>query len=357
MGLIGFTSYKKLYQSSLVKMDKLINDFNSGVLSLKRPSFDRRAYTNMLVNKDRILCANRYVWKNLPINLTSQQLESMFYEFGSLCFFVQGDKLIISRYALEGDLNPYGKLTKIRPIDLKGKSYGPVLNVVTRDGANLKEGEPSAVIINDYTFTYMQEPESRAQINLQSTIMDQVDTYQQLKTNITLSVKKALALCENEDQKRVVLQQAEALINPDTPVVPIATSKGNNKSTYLPVEMFNFNNNFETQNYCQQIDYYDKVRRSFNGIPSPDTFEKKERKVVGETEDTTTHTNLVLMDGLNNRLYGLELMKKYLKLDSIKSVTVDLNDELKCKIKEEEDDEYERARDDVKTKNNLSDSE
>ena len=325
--------YKQLYQQSMLVNQGLIdtiydNSFNPNV----KMSFDRQAYTNMLTAKDLVLCANRYVWKGLPINLTSQQLESMLYQWGSLAMF-ENDKgeLVFSRYTQEGDLNPYGLLDKIQPIDMAGKAYDVVRAVIhSANQAELKEGDKVCIIVNDYTsFTQITDELSRFAINSATTIKDQVTVHSQLMTNIFVSVKKALALCETEEQKNIVTQQVNAMLDPSKIIVPVSVTRvKGGKGLESPIELFNFNNTFDTQNYCQTIDYYDKLRRSFNGIPSPDTFEKKERKITAEAEDTSTHTNLVLLDGLLQRQNAIRLFTKYCKNENNKNITCNLQEML-----------------------------
>ena len=63
------------------------------------------------------------------------------------------------------------------------------------------------------------------------------------------------------------------------------------------------------------INFYYKIRRGFNGIPAPDVFEKKERMITSETESSQVHTDITLLDGLNQRKYACELMQKYWGLD------------------------------------------
>lgn len=307
---------------------------------IKLNNFNEKMYNQMLISRDGVLCANRYKWTNLPINLTSQQLEMMFYKYKSLCFFVENDILKVTTYAKVGRLNPYGMLDKIQPIDFAGKTYKTVKTVINYDGQEVPEGEDVAVIIDDYTSLISDggiSDFSRLSINSQTTIKDQVNVYRQLAQNISLSVKKAIALCDNEEQKRVIMQQANQIIDPNVPIVPVVKGKkSNGMSESVPVEMWNWQNSFDTQNYCQQIDFYDKVRRIFNGIPAPDTFEKKERKVTAETENTDAHTDIVLDDGLFTRRYGLELIKKYFKDERIQKINVGLTDVLKpTDIKEE----------------------
>ena len=309
------SKYKQLYQKSMLDYAGLLDKVNNGEFNPKfMPSFDRISYTNMLSAKDRMQCVNRYVWNGLEDNLTTQQLETFWYEFFGLCLFEDNGKAVFYRFTRIGELTRYGWLSKIQPIDFSGKAYGPVRSVLTVDNMdNIKPGEPVAVIICDYTppsFVDFSTP--RSAINLATTIKDEVTVYNQLHTNIVLSIKKALALCDNEDQKNVMLQQVADMLDPAKPIAVISASKqSKGKDINDQVQFVNFNNNFDTQNYCQTIDYYDKIRRGFNGIPSPDTFEKKERKITAEAENTMAHSKLVLYDGLMQRKLGLELFNKY----------------------------------------------
>lgn len=336
--------YKQLYEESLLINRGLLEDlYDKSYNPEKKVSFNTQAYTNMLTSKDMILCANRYVWKGLPINLTSQQLEAMLYQWGTLCMFENNDgELVFSRYVAVGNLNPYGLLDKIQPIDMAGNTYDVERAVIhSAKQPELTADDKVCIIVNDYTtFTQFQEAMSRFTINSATTIHDQVLVHSQLMTNVFVSVKKALALCETEEQKNIVMQQVKAILDPSQIVVPISATRGKNgKGLETPIELFNFNNTFDTQNYCQTIDYFDKLRRSFNGIPSPDTFEKKERKITAEAEDTSVHTNLVLLDGLLQRQNAIRLFTKYCKNPNNQNITCNLQEMLIPQVENDDDNE------------------
>lgn len=319
--------YKALYQRSLLEVEGLINKINDMQFNPATVcNFAEQQYTQMLKIQDRAICANRFVWKNLPSNLTSQQLESMFYDFGSLCFFEKDGILSIARYSVVGGLNKYGKLDKVIPITFDGKTQDTEKSVI--DFNKPPTDSDFAVIINDYTPHSFSDisTQARSVINLATTIRDEVAVYSQLKTNIMLSVKKWLAMCQNESQSKSIKKQVSELLDANNPIVAIATSKGKGNLDLLPVEMFNFDNNFDTQNYCQQIDFYNKVRRNFNGVPSPDTFEKKERKITAEAENTSMHSNITLLDGLMQRQNGLELIKKFMvNIKGVNDIEVEIS--------------------------------
>ena len=335
--------YKMLYEKSQLEMLGLINKVND---LQTNPHIEigatARAYGLLLQAKDRAQCANRYVWRNLPINLTSQELETFFYNFGSLCFFIdkKTDTLVVAKYSTQGTLNYMGRLSKVKPIGFNGKSYDIELNVLQPDG-NIAQGRDVAVIINDYTASYMNVDEiSRAQLNGNSTIKDQTTVYQQLINNVIVSAKKAIALAGDEEQAQAVRLQATHLLTSASPVGVLA---GKDSVKDLPLQMFNFSNNFDCQNYCMQLDYYDKVRANFNGIATPPTAEKREHLVNAEIDNANTVSDIMLYDGLKTRQDGLELLKKYYpNRADIQAITVEVNDYIVNKAEdpaEEMDDE------------------
>lgn len=295
------------------------NAYNPGYV----PSHSAVAYKQMLCAQDSAECASRYIWRRLPWEITSQQFELLLYYNKSICAFEERGRLVPAKYAKVGALNVIGQLERIKPIGFNGKSYNEVYSVVT-SGARIKPGEKVAVILNDYSGGIDDNAVPRSVINLNSTIADEVAVYEQLFCNVFLSAKKALALVDSEDQANIMRRQIKQMFDPSNPVI-VVTKRGGKSAVDDILEMFNFTNNFDTQNYCQQIDFYNKTRRMFNGIPAPDTFEKKERKITAESENTTVGSNLVLADGLMNRVYWLELCKKYLPVDGLENATVEIN--------------------------------
>ena len=67
---------------------------------------------------------NRYKWYNLPMDITSQQLERMLYFKGQLCFFYfeELEKFCILPFALDGTIDLYGRFNTVHPIPFAGGS-------------------------------------------------------------------------------------------------------------------------------------------------------------------------------------------------------------------------------------------
>lgn len=67
---------------------------------------------------------NRYVWHNLPCNISSQELERMIYYKGQLAFFYMEplDEFFFMPYALDGGLDFYGRFKTIHPVPFSNGS-------------------------------------------------------------------------------------------------------------------------------------------------------------------------------------------------------------------------------------------
>jgi hypothetical protein len=63
---------------------------------------------------------NRYIWHNIPANITSQELERLLYYKGQLCFFYEPtlDQFFFMPYALDGTIDFYGRFNTIHPVPI-----------------------------------------------------------------------------------------------------------------------------------------------------------------------------------------------------------------------------------------------
>lgn len=70
---------------------------------------------------------NRYIWHNIPANITSQELERLLYYKGQLCFFYEPtlDQFFFMPYALDGTIDFYGRFNTIHPV--------PIANGTTKE--------------------------------------------------------------------------------------------------------------------------------------------------------------------------------------------------------------------------------
>lgn len=314
------SKYKQLYLQNQIAVENLVNQLRNPFNAIQVESERVQKYKQFLSARDCVICSNRYKW-TLPINLTSQQLETMFYKFGSLCFFVENGTLIVSRFTKIGELTPYGALQKIQPIDFAGKSYGVCKTVIQCDGKNTNIFDTDvAVIINDYTGVFTDTGVvPRAEINISTTIKDQSLAYEYMLNDMRASIKKGIAFCENENQAESVRAQMREVLNPSSPIAIVA----NEKSEFgKRLDLQTINGKYDSTTYTQVISFYDKTRLNFNGVCTGDLSEKKERKITDEVENADEHTHYVYEDGLQQRKNGIDLIKKYLKFNGVEKLNV-----------------------------------
>ena len=114
---------------------------------------------------------NRYVWHNLPVSLSSQELERLIYLRYDLVFFYCEplDEYYFMPYALDGGLDYYGRYVQVHPIpftngtDEKDKAAQEVqaqylstlklkvyYDIPTED-MSLEDIDRACVILKDYT--------------------------------------------------------------------------------------------------------------------------------------------------------------------------------------------------------------
>lgn len=61
---------------------------------------------------------NRFIWYNLPLDISSQELERLLYYKGNLCFFyfTELNKFVVMPYALDGTIDFYGRFNTVHPV-------------------------------------------------------------------------------------------------------------------------------------------------------------------------------------------------------------------------------------------------
>lgn len=261
-------------------------------------NFSENMYATLLNITDRIQYANRFRWSNLPNAIDGLDIETMLYSYGSICCFKEDDEIIFSPFTLSGELDIKGNLYNIQPILLNGKTLSNKKRCYNKN-MGFDFDEDSCIIIKDYTGCIQKDKiVSRETLNTSTTINDEVKTYKILVYNIMLSIKKMIAMCENEEQRKVVIKQASLLLDPTQPILAMTTGQ----TITDKIEITQFVDKVEVDDLTRAIDFYNKTRRLNNGIPAPDTFEKKERMITDEVKNAGVYSTLILSDGLQNRL-------------------------------------------------------
>ena len=137
---------------------------------------------------------NRYVWYNLPCDLTGQELERMLYYKGQLAFFYfkDLDQFYFMPYTLDGTIDFYGRFNTIHPVPMAEGTDDDTKAMVAKQASLLstikldvlydvpleldKSPENYCVLLHDYTKQLSQNilPRQQLQDGLLNVMSDMI---------------------------------------------------------------------------------------------------------------------------------------------------------------------------------------
>ena len=274
---------------------------------------------------------NRYVWYNLPNNITSQELERMLYYKGQLCFFYMKDleQFFFMPYALDGTIDFYGRYNRIHPVpmtsgteDKNGKAQAQLLSEIKLDvlyGIPVpKEGdtvetfmkslENKCVLLYDYSKQLSQTITPRCEVN--DAILDvMAECVPFMRTSLLLSTGvKGMRVQNGDDWTNVQdanksVEDAALSGDPYIPMVGMTEFQDLQNGQVA-----------KSEEYMLAMQSLDNLRLSTYGIDNGGLFEKKAHELQTEADINGGPVGLVLQDGLSirqsfcnivNALYGL----------------------------------------------------
>ena len=258
---------------------------------------------------------NRYVWYNLPCDLTGQELERMLYYKGQLCFFYLKplDKFFFMPYALDGTIDFYGRFNTIHPVpmtsgttDKGNKAQAEYLESVKLDcvyGVKLPEEvdmntlTKSAVLLHDYSKQLSQTIIPTQQIN--DPVIDlEAECMPFLRTALLMGTGTKGLRVSDPDAANEVFEANEQLINgaiEAKPYIPITA----------PVEFQELTDGSvsKSQEYLMSMQAIDNFRLGLHGVDNGGLFEKK--SYVNQAQTGMNYAGgdvgLTLQDGLSIR--------------------------------------------------------
>ena len=271
---------------------------------------DIKKFLRLIDEQDAV---NRYVWYNLPANITGQELERMLYYKGQLCFFYDKDleEFYFMPYALDGTIDFYGRYNTIHPVpmtsgtdDKAGKAQAQYLaNKKLKCVYGIKLPEEltkdalmnSCVLLHDYTKQLSKTIIPR--VNVNDTILDvMANCVPYMNTSLLLSTGIEGIRVNDADQAEDVMianRSMEVAALTGEPYVPIT---GN-------VEFQELNNGQlgKSEEYMLAMQSLDNLRLSGYGIDNGGLFEKKAHVLQSEADMNGGPVGLVLQDGLSIR--------------------------------------------------------
>lgn len=291
-----------------------------------------KRYLRIIDEQDAV---NRYVWYNLPNNITSQELERLLYYKGQLCFFYleDVDEFYFMPYALDGSIDFYGRFNRIHPVPMTSgvedkepsdevkKQAGYLstlkLNVVygIKDIENIK-GEDlksflteNTVLLHDYSKQSAQTITARYLLNdnLLDTMANMLPF---MNTKLMLSTGVKGVRVNDGDQGSDILKQGLKIENyalKGQPWIPLISA--------LEFQELANNNGGSAQDYLLALQALDNFRLSGYGIDNGGLFEKKAHELQSQADLNGGPVGLVLQDGLSIRQNFCNIVNSIWDLD------------------------------------------
>lgn len=280
---------------------------NTNPIKIYNP--DRVKYIELWQNYDYNQCVARYYYKGLPNGLTSWMIERMLYYNHSVAGFRFGGQIYVLPYVIEGNINPYGIPTKIRPITYNGQAVGGRNSFFAEDftlpiDIEGNENEDySAVLLYDsvpIASTTLAPP--RYCLN-RIIIKEMADVFARVNINVVVSNKKILLQIRDPKQRDIVVQELQSIFSSDCPfgviTSPLEAGSVQSTSDFNADELFNV------------IKNYDGIRCFMSGISSKGFgVDKKERLISGELNGINEEKDLILDMGYELRKEWCDLMNK-----------------------------------------------
>lgn len=256
---------------------------------------------------------NRYVWYNLPCNLTSQELERMLYYKGQLCFFYMEnlDEFYFMPYALDGTIDFYGRYNRVHPVpmtsgtdDKAGKAQAELLAAIKLDcvyGIQLPEDiektdyTKKCVLLHDYTKQLSQTIISRQIVN--DPIIDVMAECIPFMRTCLISGSGIKGIRVNDaDQQESVHDASRGMLKAALSGEPWIALLGGVEFQELTDGAV-----IKAEEYMLAMQSLDNLRLSTYGIDNGGLFEKKAHELQSEADINGGPVGLVLQDGLSIR--------------------------------------------------------
>ena len=254
---------------------------------------------------------NRYVWYNLPANITSQELERMLYYKGQLCFFYDKnlEEFYFMPYALDGTIDFYGRYNTIHPVpmtsgteDKGSKAQAQYLSEIklkcvygVKTEIELDDLYDSTVLLHDYTKQLSQTIIPRVSVN--DPLLDvMAECVPFMRTSMIASTGIKGVRVQDADQQQNVYDGSRSLEGAaltGNPWIPIIGSIDFQELTNQGIG--------KIQDYMLAMQSLDNLRLSGYGIDNGGLFEKKAHELQSEADINGGPVGLVLQDGLSIR--------------------------------------------------------
>lgn len=262
---------------------------------------------------------NRYKWYNLPLGMSSEDLERLLYYKGQLAFFYLdgAEQFYIMPYALDGSIDYYGRFVSVHPIPfaegVEGASKDEkqqitkqrellskirldcIYDVVEPEKITAELVRNSCVLLHDYTPQLSQTIIPRQQ--LQDGILDIMAELIPFMHTALLNSTGVQAMRVNGEDEASNVAAASANIN---------RAALNGEKWMAVIGSLDFQDLTggevaKAEEYLLAMQALDNFRLSCYGIDNGGLFEKKAHTLQSEQDMNRGNTGLVYDDGLARR--------------------------------------------------------
>lgn len=266
---------------------------------------------------DEQICINRFKWNNLPREIDKNLIERVLYYRGQGAFFKMEtlNKFFFLPYALDGEIDVYGRFTGITPLPFNGqmganeKEMKPWIRGLIRKPIYYEFDEKEnnvhdvCVLLSDYAKQLSQTVLPRQQLN-EGIIDVESDCIPFLRTALLNSTGIQGMKVGNQDEYAAVAQASNSINE--------AALKG---MKYVPIigsidfQELTGGTVGKAEEFLQTMQSLDNFRLSTIGLSNGGLFQKKAHMLQDEQDmNAGGGTNLIMEDGLTLRQQFCDLV-------------------------------------------------
>lgn len=267
---------------------------------------------------DEQTAVNRYKWYNLPIGMSSQDLERLLYYKGQLAFFYMEDlnQYYLLPYALSGGIDVYGRFNRIHPVPIATSSgttpeekkkfeeqskYFSTVNldvlydIVLEEEFEKEMLTTKCVLLHDYTKQLSQTIIPRCEVN---------DPLLDVIANCIPYLNTALMNATGVTGVRVANQDEAVQVDLASKSLQEAALTG---QKWLPMkgtmdfQDLSGTNIAKTEEFMLAMQSLDNFRLSLYGLENGGLFQKKAHMLQAEQDVNMGSQSLLMKDGLDIR--------------------------------------------------------
>lgn len=250
-------------------------------------------------------------WYNLPLDLSSEELERLLYYYGSLCFFYleETDEFIVMPYALDGNLDKFNRFNYVHPVPFNGQNneqakalsqkkfkvvYKPKDIEEMLDNPDLQL--TSCVILNDRIPQWSQNGAIIPMWQRMEGVIDheaELVSFARTRLLTTTGVRGVRVEPGSEDGVAEANKVMYKYAIEGKPNIPIASN--------VEMQELSENGDGKVEEFYLALETIDNLRLSFHGIDNGGLFDKKSQTLQSEFDVNGGKVGMVLQDKINHR--------------------------------------------------------